>query len=99
VQSVLVDAGPLIALADRTDKHHRRVASFLRRFKGRLLTTWPVLAEACHFLPERTQIAFLRWADVGGIEVVEMNHSAQHCTDSDSGVLHAGCTLADAQRG
>ena len=76
MQNVLVDAGPLIALADRTDKHHRRVASFLRRFKGHLLTTWPVLAEACHFLPEHAQIAFLRWADAGGIEVVEMNHSA-----------------------
>ncbi len=74
--SVLVDAGPLIALSDRTDKHHRRVASFLRQFKGRLLTTWPVLAEACHFLPERSQIDVLRWADAGGISVVEMNASA-----------------------
>ena len=27
-----------------------------------MLTTWPVLAEACHFFPERTQIRFLRWA-------------------------------------
>ncbi|MBI2318238.1 MAG: PIN domain-containing protein [Betaproteobacteria bacterium] len=42
MRSVLVDAGPLIALADRSDKHHRRVAAFLRRFEGRLLTTWPV---------------------------------------------------------
>lgn len=74
--SVLVDAGPLIALADRSDKHHRRVASYLRRFNGRLLTTWPVLAEACHFLPERSQIGFLRWADAGGITLVEMNESA-----------------------
>ena len=45
MRSVLVDAGPLIALADRSDKHPRRVAAFLRRFNGRLLTTWPVLAE------------------------------------------------------
>lgn len=74
--SVLVDAGPLIALADRSDKHHRRVSSYLRRFSGRLLTTWPVLAEVCHFLPERSQIGLLRWADAGGIDVVEMNESA-----------------------
>ena len=74
--SVLVDAGPLIALADRSDKHHRRIASYLRRFNGRLLPTWPVLAEACHFLPERSQIGFLRWANAGGIGLVEMNESA-----------------------
>ena len=74
--SVLVDAGPLIALTDRSDKHHRRVASYLRRFDGKLLTTWPVLAEACHFMPEHTQIAFLRWADAGGLGVMEMDHSA-----------------------
>jgi predicted nucleic acid-binding protein len=76
VRSILVDAGPLIALADRSDKHHRRVAAFLRRFTGRLLTTWPVLAETCHFLPERIQIEFLRWADAGGLSVVELHESA-----------------------
>ena len=76
MRSVLVDAGPLIALADRSDKYHRRVAAFLRRFNGRLLTTWPVLAEACHFLTERIQIEFLRWADAGGLNVVELHESA-----------------------
>lgn len=76
MRSVLVDAGPLIALADRSDRHHRRVAAFLRRFDGRLLTTWPVLAEACHFLPERMQVDFLRWADAGGVGVVELHESA-----------------------
>lgn len=74
--SALVDAGPLIALADRSDKHHRRVAAYLRRFNGRLLTTWPVLAETCHFLPERMQISFLRWADAGGIHVMELQEAA-----------------------
>ena len=76
MQNILVDAGPLIALADRSDKHHRRVSTYLRRFTGRMLTTWPVLAETCHFLPERTQIDLLRWAEAGGITVVELNESA-----------------------
>ena len=48
----------------------------MRRFTGRLLTTWPVLAETCHFLPERTQIELLRWADAGGIVVVDLHESA-----------------------
>jgi len=76
VPSILVDAGPLVALADQSDKHHRRVTAYLRRFNGRLLTTWPVLAEACHFLPESAQIDFLRWADAGGISLVEMHETA-----------------------
>lgn len=76
MRSVLVDAGPLIAMADRSDKHHRRVTTFMRRFTGRLLTTWPVLAETCHFLPERTQIELLRWADAGGLSVVDLHDAA-----------------------
>lgn len=74
--SILVDAGPLIALADRSEKYHRRVVNYLRRFEGRLLTTWPVLAETCHFLTEQGQIDFLRWADGGGLSVVELHESA-----------------------
>ena len=76
MQSVLVDAGPLIALFNPVDKHHRAVKSYWRRFNGRLLTTWPVLAEVCHFLPEHMQISFLRWADKGGLGVVELHESA-----------------------
>ena len=76
MRSILVDAGPLIALQDRSDRHHRRVAAFLEDYRGSLLTTWPVLAEACHFLPERTQIRFLRWAAKGGLNVVELPEAA-----------------------
>lgn len=76
MRSILVDAGPLIALQDRSDRHHRRVERFLEQFRGTLLTTWPVLAEACHFLPERSQIRFLRWAAAGGLSVVELHDTA-----------------------
>lgn len=63
-------------MMDRSDKHHRSVKRFLEGYKGGLLTTWPVLAEACHFLPERTQIRFLRWAAKGGLNVVELHDTA-----------------------
>lgn len=76
MRSILVDAGPLIAMQDRSDKNHRQVKRFLEAFRGRMLTTWPVLAEACHFLPERTQIRFLRWAAAGGLSVVELHETA-----------------------
>ena len=76
MRSILVDAGPLIALLDRSDNNHRRVKGFLERYRGRLLTTWPVLAEACHFVSERAQIRFLRWAASGGLSVVELHDTA-----------------------
>ena len=76
MRSILVDAGPLIALLDRSDKNHLRVKKYLDAYVGRLLTTWPVLAEACHFLPERTQVRFLRWAASGGLSVVELHETA-----------------------
>jgi len=63
-------------MLDRSDKNHRQIKRFLEEFQGRMLTTWPVLAEACHFLPERTQIRFLRWAAAGGLGVVELHETA-----------------------
>src|SRR5438477_6203989 len=49
-------------MLDRSDKNHRQIKRFLEEFPGRMLITWPVLAEACRFFSERTQIRFLRWA-------------------------------------
>ncbi|MGI8894688.1 MAG: type II toxin-antitoxin system VapC family toxin [Casimicrobiaceae bacterium] len=76
MQSTLVDAGPLIALVDRSDRHHSKVKRFLDDYRGQLLSTWPVLAEACQFMPERAQVRFLRWAAAGGLNVVELPESA-----------------------
>ena len=76
MRSILVDAGPLIALLDRSDKNHRGVKGNLERNRCRLLTTWPVLAEVCRFVPERIQISFLRWAASGELSVVELHETA-----------------------
>ena len=29
--------------------------------------------EACHFVPERAQIRFLRWAASGGLSIIELH--------------------------
>ena len=71
-----VDSGFLFALADETDAWHERALAQRHTATEGWLTTWPVLAETCHFLPERTQIDFLRWADAGGVSLVEMHESA-----------------------
>jgi len=74
VKSSLIDAGPLIALFDRSDQHHQRVIQFLKSYKGRLITTWPVLTEVCYMLDFsiETQVDFLNWISEGGVEVYEL---------------------------
>jgi hypothetical protein len=46
VPSVLIDAGPLIALFDRDDKYLAPRREVLVRTKATLVTTWPVVTES-----------------------------------------------------
>jgi predicted nucleic acid-binding protein len=50
VPSILVDAGPLIALFDRDDRHHRRAVEFVSGCRSHLVTNMPVLTEATFLL-------------------------------------------------
>ncbi|MBW1796824.1 MAG: PIN domain-containing protein [Deltaproteobacteria bacterium] len=47
---ILVDTGPIIALFDPLDPHHKRCAGVLRQIRESLCTTVPVLTEAFHML-------------------------------------------------
>lgn len=47
---ILVDTGPLYALADRDDDWHRRVVGFLRRSRDDLVVPVTVLPEAAYLL-------------------------------------------------
>lgn len=47
---VLADAGPLVALFNRSDAHHDWALSRFREFREPLRTTEPVLTEALHLL-------------------------------------------------
>ncbi|MFN2323268.1 MAG: type II toxin-antitoxin system VapC family toxin [Trueperaceae bacterium] len=74
MRSILVDAGPLIALFDRDDAHHAAIMDLLRRTPGRLITTWPVLTETSHLLDfdVRAQIDFYGWIATGGVLVHDL---------------------------
>ena len=56
---VLVDAGPLVALADPLDAHHRQCVELATTLLNPQITTWPVLAEAA-WIMRRSQHFFLR---------------------------------------
>ncbi len=47
---VLVDAGALIALLDRDDRHHERCIATLKQIRDHLATVWPALTEAMYLL-------------------------------------------------
>ncbi len=72
--NTLIDAGPLIALFDKSDQYHEQAISFIKGFEGSLLTTWPVITEVSHMLDfsTRTQINFLTWINRGGLKIMEL---------------------------
>jgi hypothetical protein len=47
---ILVDAGPLVAVVDASDQHHRRCAAAWRAVREPLATVWPVIGEAMRLL-------------------------------------------------
>lgn len=76
MQRVIVDAGPLIGWFDANDPYHELARGFFEGYSGELLSTWPVLGEVCHLLPERMVAGFLRWVGRGGLTVVDVPVSA-----------------------
>jgi predicted nucleic acid-binding protein len=50
MRSILLDTGALVALIDRSEKHHDRCREFFRGYRGEMFTTEPVLTEALYLL-------------------------------------------------
>jgi predicted nucleic acid-binding protein len=69
VPSIAVDAGPLLALFDGSDKYHADAVAFIRGAGSSLVTNLVVLAEAVALLPPRFQLDLLGWTERGGVEV------------------------------
>ena len=67
---LLVDAGPLIALFNRRDHWHHEARAFFGDYRGILVTTWPVLAEAGHFIGRKVP-ELLDLVEAGRIEIIE----------------------------
>lgn len=60
--SVLVDTGPIVAYLHRGDAWHQATKRFFRRWRGELLTTWPVVTEAVYLSEShRARVAIVQW--------------------------------------
>ena len=69
---VLVDAGALIALLNRNDGYHERISGFFADYFGHTYSTWPVLTEAAHLVPEHLSVSVLRLVERGRLQIVEI---------------------------
>ncbi len=76
----VIDAGPLIALFDKSDTYHQKVKHRLEEYRkhshGRLITTWPIITEVTYILEAHVhleaQLDFLKWIILGGLEMFDL---------------------------
>jgi predicted nucleic acid-binding protein len=75
--TILIDAGPLIALFNKHDKYHKKVKNFISTGQFRFLSTTAVLTEVLHMLDFsiNAQIDFLEWVMNNGIVLCEIEQS------------------------
>jgi predicted nucleic acid-binding protein len=72
MRSVLIDAGPLIALFAIDDTHYSHFDSLVTEYSAaglRLLTTWPCVVEASYLLAVPQRFELLEWLRLGGAVV------------------------------
>jgi len=77
VDSVLIDAGPLIALFDSSDKYHRKIRSFLKDNPFRYISTLAVFTEVSHMLDFNTAVQrdFYEWVMYKGVIISDINQN------------------------
>ena len=80
--TTLLDTGPLVAAADRSDKNHAvctELLSKLARWRGRLLVPSPVVVEVCWLIEKfrgpEAEADFLELVSAGELELVEITRA------------------------
>jgi uncharacterized protein len=68
MRSLLLDTGAFVALLDKSENNHPRCVDFLKSFRGKILTTEPVLTETIYLLGPsvKAQKAVLEFILKGG---------------------------------
>lgn len=69
---LLVDTGFLVAYGLRNDPLYSAADSFLKHYRGALVTVAPVVVETCFFLSAAGKRHLLEWVHEGSLAVVEV---------------------------
>ena len=69
MRSIIVDTGPLVALFHALDEHHEAARTILESNPALLVSTWPVITEACHFLGQAGKRALLAFIKRGALRL------------------------------
>jgi len=69
VRNIIADTGPLVALFHARDKHHEAAKAVLESNPAALVSTWPVITEACHFLGQTGRHALLTFVRRGALRL------------------------------
>jgi predicted nucleic acid-binding protein len=74
LNTILIDAGPLIALFDKDDKYHKKIKEFLSKKQYKFISTTAVLTEVSHMLDFNlnAQIDFFEWVMNKGLILCEL---------------------------
>jgi predicted nucleic acid-binding protein len=77
LNSILIDAGPLIALFDSSEKHHHGIRDFLKKHPYRYFSTVAVFTEVSHMLDFSTaaQRDFYEWVMYKGVFISDINQN------------------------
>lgn len=74
---VIADTGLWVALANRSDRHHRAATECLRGLDEGLVTTWPVVTETSRLLLSRvgaaSQSSFVESFAAGAFDVFDLH--------------------------
>jgi predicted nucleic acid-binding protein len=75
--TILIDAGPLIALFDKDDHFHSKIKDFIAKNNYKFVSTLAVITEVTHMLDFNisVQIDFLEWIMNKGV----LLHEIQQC--------------------
>ena len=72
---ILIDAGPIIALFDVSDNHHKKFLDFFGKHQCRLISTLAVFTEVSHMLDfsSAAQQNFYEWVMYKGVIISDIN--------------------------
>ena len=72
---ILIDASPLVALIDGSDRHHDACVIAIRSIRETMLTVWPAFTEAMYFLRISLELQDELWqiAETGVIVLADLD--------------------------